>query len=720
MSGDIYLGSGISWGWAALICLVVVCVVVLEYGRMHRRGTGFRVGLTLVRSAALVLILGALFQPLRVDSVPEERERSLLVLVDVSESMGLPLHEGGETRLEWVRQLLFVEEGLVDRLNRKFRTRVYGFDRSVRRLWEEGELSAEGKGTHLGVALEQGTRDLGDAPLAGILLISDGADNSGGNPLQPAYGLRERGIPVHILAVGREDDHRDLRLVRVEAPEQVELGSWVEVEVEVAAQGYAGRDIRVEVESGGRVVAEEKMRLMGDGTRRVELQFQADVLGIRHYAAQVEAQTDEILADNNRQSFAVEVTPREERAVLFLDGRPRPEFAYIRRALERDEELLVEGLVVVNDKVEYRMRQPDGPGGEGLQGYDVVVLGDVAAEWLLEEGEEELHRFVGNRGGGLLVLGSAALADAGQPLQDLLPVRLPGEVGLERGGFRFRPSGEGQFHPILEQLGAEVWSRLPKLTGYLRAGRAKPGARVLFEERVSGEVLMATQRYGAGRVAFFAPYSSWRWRAYSPAAEEEYERFWMQTVRWLAGQEEQAVALEMEKFVHEPGAPVELLARVWDGSYQPHARAQVAAAIRPVQDASKGAELVALRPTLDEPGLYEGDWQGEEGEYQVDVWAHESGRRIGEARGFFAVRASRVELEGRLADRQLLERLAHVGGGLFCDVDGVETLAEQIPRIAEEATRKVEEDLWDTPLLFGGILFLLSGEWLWRRRRGMV
>jgi len=318
------------------------------------------------------------------------------------------------------------------------------------------------------------------------------------------------------------------------------------------------------------------------------------------------------------------------------------------------------------------------------------------------------------------VLGSAALTDAGQLLQDLLPVRLPGQVGLERGSFRFRPSGEGQFHPILEQLGTEVWGRLPKLAGYLRAGRAKPGARVLFEERMSGEVLMATQRYGAGRVAFFAPYASWRWRAYSPVEEEDYERFWMQTVRWLAGQEEQAVALEMEKFVHEPGTPIELMARVWDGSYQPHVRAQVAAAIRPVREASKGAELVALRPTLDEPGLYEGDWQGEEGEYQVDVWAHESGRRIGEARGFFAVRASRIELEGRLADRQLLERLAHIGGGLFCRLGEAETLAERIPLIAAEATRKVEEDLWDTPLLFGGILFLLSGEWLWRRRRGMV
>lgn len=181
------------------------------------------------------------------------------------------------------------------------------------------------------------------------------------------------------------------------------------------------------------------------------------------------------------------------------------------------------------------------------------------------------------------------------------------------------------------------------------------------------------------------------------------------------------MVLEMEEYDHALGQPVRLAARVWDAAYRPHGRAQVAAAIRRAQEASGEAQLVSLQPAMAEPGLYEAEWDANgEGEFQVDVWAYEAGRRLGEARGFFAVRDVQVELEGRLADRPLLERLAAAGGGLFFTADEVDSVPERLPFAVETTTRQVEEDLWDSPLLFSGILLLLSGEWLWRRRRGAV
>ena len=721
VNGEILLGAGIAPGWAALICLIAVFLVVLEYGRMRRRGTGFRVGLTVLRCLALLLVLGALFRPLRVYPVPEERERSLAVLVDGSRSMGLSLGDGEQSRASWARQALYAEGGLLDGLRRDFRLRVYGFDRSARRLWAADELRADGKGTDLGAALEAAARDPGEATLAGVLLISDGADNSGGDPLRAAQALRQQGAPVHVLAVGREHDLRDLRLVRVEAPEQVETGSLVEIQVEVVSQGFAGREVALEVESDGRTLASQEMDLTWDGTRRIELLFPAGPPGIRRYAVTVPPQEGEVLTANNRRGFALEVVEREEVAVLFLEGRPRPEFAYIKRALGDDEGTVVEAEIAVAADAEYRIHRPLGPSADGLMGYDVVVLGDVQVERLLDGGEAELRRFVGDRGGGLLALGSAALLEAGKGLRDLLPVRLGEDAELDAGGFRTTPASAGRFHPVLGQLGPEVWNRLPELAGYARVGRAKPGATVLLEAGDGGRILMAAQRYGAGKVAFFAPRASWRWRAQTPSNEDEYEQFWRQAVRWLGTRQERPMVLEMEEYDHALGQPVRLAARVWDAAYRPHGRAQVAAAIRRAQEASGEAQLVSLQPAMAEPGLYEAEWDANgEGEFQVDVWAYEAGRRLGEARGFFAVRDVQVELEGRLADRPLLERLAAAGGGLFFTADEVDSVPERLPFAVETTTRQVEEDLWDSPLLFSGILLLLSGEWLWRRRRGAV
>ena len=132
-------------------------------------------------------------------------------------------------------------------------------------------------------------------------------------------------------------------------------------------------------------------------------------------------------------------------------------------------------------------------------------------------------------------------------------------------------------------------------------------------------------------------------------------------------------------------------------------------------------EILILEPSLTEPGLYDGTWDGGgEGEYQVDVWAHAAGDRLGDASGFLEVRASHIELEGRLADRPLLKRLAAAGGGLFFEPDEVETIPDRLPNLSPTVTTRVEEDLWDSPHMFLGILLLLSGEWFLRRRRGLT
>ena len=59
--------------------------------------------------------------------------------------------------------------------------------------------------------------------------------------------------------------------------------------------------------------------------------------GIQRHTVEIPVRDGEIVTDNNRRTFIVDVVPRQELMVLFLEGRPRPEFAYIKRALERDD-----------------------------------------------------------------------------------------------------------------------------------------------------------------------------------------------------------------------------------------------------------------------------------------------------------------------------------------------------------------------------------------------
>jgi hypothetical protein len=241
---------------------------------------------------------------------------------------------------------------------------------------------------------------------------------------------------------------------------------------------------------------------------------------------------------------------------------------------------------------------------------------------------------------------------------------------------------------------------------------------VLLETREVDRILMAVQRYGAGKVAFFAPHASWRWRAHTPVEEEAYERFWTQMIRWLAAEKERPVALEMERFSFDLGEPLHLRTRVFDAAYRPNASAQVSATIR---DAQGDVHMVVLEPALGEAGMYEGMWEpSSEGAYQVDVWADQNGTRIGDARGYFEVQASHVELEGSLSNRPLLERICRASGGILFDQEEAESVPDRIPYLPTTTSRTVQVDIWNTPWVFFAILCLMSGEWLLRRRRGML
>ncbi len=55
-------------------------------------------------------------------------------------------------------------------------------------------------------------------PLGAIVLLSDGADNSGGIDLQTIAAIRRQRIPVHTVGFGREHPKRDVEITDAVVP----------------------------------------------------------------------------------------------------------------------------------------------------------------------------------------------------------------------------------------------------------------------------------------------------------------------------------------------------------------------------------------------------------------------------------------------------------------------------------------------------------------------
>jgi Ca-activated chloride channel homolog len=162
---------------------------------------------------ALAGLALALARPEATVAVPVE-QASVVLVTDVSGSMSATDVE--PTRLDAAKD---AAEGFLDRVPDELRVGVVAFadapntvvrptdDRDVVRATID-RLQAEG-GTAAGDALDSALRTLGtreaDSPPAAIVLLSDGATQTGRDPAEVAREAAAAGVPVYTVALGTDD-----------------------------------------------------------------------------------------------------------------------------------------------------------------------------------------------------------------------------------------------------------------------------------------------------------------------------------------------------------------------------------------------------------------------------------------------------------------------------------------------------------------------------------
>ena len=148
--------------------------------------------------AALILVL--LWQPAITVAELKPQQNIIAILVDDSRSMAIS--EDGSTRQ--AQAINALQTGVLASLNRKFQTRLYRVDSVPARIDSLNDLHAEAPSTRIGDSLKQLSEETSDLPIGAVVLLTDGADNSGGINADAISALRARHIPVHTVGFGRE------------------------------------------------------------------------------------------------------------------------------------------------------------------------------------------------------------------------------------------------------------------------------------------------------------------------------------------------------------------------------------------------------------------------------------------------------------------------------------------------------------------------------------
>jgi uncharacterized membrane protein len=701
---------------------------------------------------ALILLFIPIFEPVLVVPDVASRENFVVIMADNSASMGLPDGYLGQTRFDDVRSFLTDErDGILDELNEDYMVRTYQFHNGASQVDTLTDVNIRGWETNLTTSIQQIISDFKGLPLSGIVLFTDGGDNSTDDLDPVALELADADIPLHIIGLGNPVQENDYELLEVQTHKGLQEGTGAEIEVKIRSWQDEGRLTTLNIYDGDDLAYSRRVNLKGNGRiDQFSFFFDHDQKNPVEYTVQVAPEPGEINLENN--ALNVLIDPRNDSLrVLYFQGHPIEEFKFIKRALERDQVVDFTSISRTGTGKYYRqgIRSPDELMGgfpaseEELYPFKAIIFGDIEAGFFSIEQLNLIEQFVSKRGGGFLMIGGQSSFTEGDywntPIEDLLPVSLdpgrrlvlqpdfnPPSVSLEQRGFAFTPTRSGLENPIMKLSpdmaeNNELWLSMPRLFSIHLFGQVKPGATVLAEKPRDylgqTEPLLVIQRYGSGRTAALATLSTWRWQMLLDPGDTRHERFWRQMVRWLGSDTPDPVNLDLTQNRYTTDEEIPLRVTAFDPHYDPISTAEVTAI---VTDPGGTTYDIGFLPELREDGVYSSSFiPVNMGLYTIDIEAQLDGEIIGQLSQHFLSRPSKKEYYDATLKERFLTDLAQSTGGRYYSADQVSEIPSNLTTRKTVRSILTIEYAWDMPLLFLLILILLSAEWIYRRRRGL-
>ena len=737
---NISTGSLVAAGLAAAVMIVAIVTYRSVRGKGRVRD---RVVLTGLRMAALALVLFCLLRPTLIVRAAVPQQNVVAVLLDDSRSMQIPDWKG-QARGEFVRQ----EFGVADRpllksLSDRFLVRTFRFSSTAGRLNSVNDLKFQGSQTRLGTAL-QGVRDeLAGLPVAGVVIVSDGADTSDASLTEALLGMKAEKMPVFTVGVGSPALVRDIQIDRVSTPRTVLKNASLLVDVVVTQTGYPGKTVSVDVEDEGRIVGSQQVTFPNDGSpATARVRATASEAGPRAFKFKVTPQPDEVVAQNNVRDALIDVRDNREK-ILYFEGEPRFEMKFLRRAIVDDKNLQVVALQRTADNKFLRI-EVDNPdellGGfpktrEELFSYRGLIIGSVEAGAFTGDQLQMIADFVDRRGGGLLMLGGARSFGeggyGGTPVADALPLQIDPKTRAsepaELARLKVGPTRAGESHAstqIGQSEGASLarWKDLPQVTSVNAPLTPKAGATVLLngtDERGRTQPVLTWQQYGRGKAVALTLQDTWQWQMHASITLEDqtHENYWRQMLRWMVDGVPGVVDVRAASDRVEPGEAVTIEATVVDPTYVELNDATVLAhVVRPGGSTTD----VQLQWTGERDGQYRGTFiSSETGSYEVAVDASRNSKVLGSGKIYVRAGASDAEYFDPTMHEGPLRRIAEETGGKYYTPETIAGIAEDVRYAGRGVTSVEERELWNMPIILVALMGLICAEWGYRRAVGL-
>ena len=590
--------------------------------------------------------------------------------------------------------------------------------------------------TAIGESLRQVLQEPRSQPLGGILLITDGGNNSGSSPIEAAQIAKEQHVPLFIYGVGVTSPP-DIEVKEVTAQRLAFIGERLEVRAHVVSRNIADKPTTVTLKADGQVVDHLDVSIGGYREQDITLHLLPNKAGEVKLEVSVPVRDEEVGKENNTASTTVRITDSKFN-VLLIEREPRWDFRYLLDYLQRDPRLDVKCVMIDGepglDRLSNSPFLPSIPNTrEALFKFQVLILGDVNPSDLGAERMQMIAEWV-EAGGGMIFLAGASYnpsAYAGTALEPLLPVVAPSagpatwKSPREAEPFPLELTPQGRRSAYLEmdsdpEANMKIWQNFPGVHWVAPVTRAKPGAEILLVDprpssagRYGNLPVFAMHGYGAGKCVYFGTDETYRWR--SKTGEKYYSILWGQIMQTLALQlldnASSMTQLKTDRKQYLVGEKVVIAGNVFSADFSPLIVPGIEGMLTilklPGDPAPKTKPLNLL--AVEKNSFRGGFTPTEAGSYTFHTLRDPAGLLK------FDVVDNNLERAQTALDDRLLQGMATAAGGHFLREEDLHLLPDWISSTSTRVASYRKVDLYASPWILAGLLAILFSEWLMRR-----
>jgi hypothetical protein len=600
-------------------------------------------------------------------------------------------------------------ESMIERISQKYETVIYSFGEKVR---QNKTLGFDEKQTDLASMFNEIDAKFTNRNVGAMLVLSDGIYNRGSNPV---YATQNLNFPVYTVALGDTNAQKDILISEVRLNKIAFLGNKFPIEVRAEIKELDGAKTKLEVIHNKKTIFSKDIISKGkDYSETIDIELNAETIGIQHYTLKLSPVADEISTRNNTRDVVIDVVDSKQK-VLILSLSPHPDVSAVRLALESNPNLEV--VTTIIDKLTVNVKD-----------FNAIILHQLPS--VNNPATSLLSEIYKNGIPVLYILGSQTNLQSFNALKSGISITQQKRSFDDAQATVNKQFTLFEIDPALDFFLTDV----PPL--YVPFGRYQVGisSEVLFYQKVKGistqlPLWMITSGMGdnSQKSAVILGEGIWRWRMYDFVQNSNHELFdglMNKLVQYLTLQLKKENFVVNAKRIFNENEWIVFSAEVYNQSFEPVDNAEVSIEI--TNQAGIKSKF-RFEPGTDKTKNYfvnVGNYA--KGDYSYKAQATFGGKTFVKE-GKFTVLPIDLEALNIRANHQLMAQLAALKNGKMFTPATMENFVGELDRLeaANEIvsinyTDKFMDDLINQKWLFVMLLLLVCTEWFLRKYWGSV